>query len=144
MKVSSNIIGIFQVKKRNGERKECEEKEKKRKEKKWEEINTSKVVKVRSLNLDLDLLWKVLGVKLREIREDYKTFIFSKFQKKMICFVRVMSFWKLCVRFGFFGHISFVWAFLDLQLWDLIDHKGFYMWEKFQVICISIERDPRI
>jgi hypothetical protein len=30
--VSSNIIGVFQVKNRNGERKECEEKEKKRKE----------------------------------------------------------------------------------------------------------------
>jgi hypothetical protein len=39
-------------------------------------------VKVRSLNLDLDLLWKDLGVKLEEIVEDYKTFLFSKLQKK--------------------------------------------------------------
>jgi hypothetical protein len=32
LKISSNIIGFFQVQKRNKERKECEEKEKKRKE----------------------------------------------------------------------------------------------------------------
>jgi hypothetical protein len=32
LKVSSNIIGVFQVQKRIEERKECEEKEKKRKE----------------------------------------------------------------------------------------------------------------
>jgi hypothetical protein len=31
-------------------------KRKKRKEKRWEEINTSKVVEVKSLNLDLDIL----------------------------------------------------------------------------------------
>ncbi len=95
-------------------------KKKKRKEKRWEEINISKVVEVRSLNLDLDLLWKDLRMKLWEIIEDYKTFLFSNFQKKKICFVRVMSLWRFCARSGFFGHISFVWAFLDLQLWDLI------------------------
>jgi hypothetical protein len=33
---------------------------------------------------------------------------------------------------------------LDLQLSDLIYHKGFYMWEKFQVIWIGFERDPSI
>jgi hypothetical protein len=49
-------------------------------------------VEVISLNLDLDLLLKDVGVKLKEIIEDYKTFLFSKFQKKKICFVRVMSF----------------------------------------------------
>jgi hypothetical protein len=32
LRVSSNIIGVFQVQKRNGERKESEEKKKKRKE----------------------------------------------------------------------------------------------------------------
>jgi hypothetical protein len=32
LKVSSNIIGVCQVQKKNEERKECEEKEKKRKE----------------------------------------------------------------------------------------------------------------
>ncbi len=30
--MSNNIIGFYQVQKRNGERKKCEEKEKKRKE----------------------------------------------------------------------------------------------------------------
>jgi len=42
------------VQKKNGERKECEEKEKKRKEVKGDKH--IKVVEVRSLNLDLDLL----------------------------------------------------------------------------------------
>jgi hypothetical protein len=119
-------------------------KRKKKKEKRWEDINTSKVMKVGSLNLDLDLLWKDLGVKLGQIIEDYKTLLFSKFQKKRICFVKVMRFLKILCQIWFFGNISFVWAFLDLQLWDLIDHKGFYMWEKFQVIWIGIEGDPII
>jgi len=60
-----------------------------------------KVVEVRSLNLNLDLLWKYLGMKLGENIKYYKTLILSNFQKKRICFVRVMSLWKLCVRFGF-------------------------------------------
>jgi hypothetical protein len=72
-----------------------------KKKKRWKEINTSKVVKVRYLNLDLDLLWKGFGMKLGEIIEDYKTFLFLNFQKKRICFVRVMSFWKLYARSGF-------------------------------------------
>jgi hypothetical protein len=42
------------MQKRNKERKECEEKEKKRKEMRGEQH--IKVVEVRSLNLDLDLL----------------------------------------------------------------------------------------
>jgi hypothetical protein len=42
------------VQKKNGERKECEEKEKKRKEVKGDQH--IKVVQIRSLNLDLDLL----------------------------------------------------------------------------------------
>jgi hypothetical protein len=54
LKVFSNIIGVYQVRKRNGERKECEEKEKKKKEVKGDQH--IKVVEVRSLNLDLDLL----------------------------------------------------------------------------------------
>ncbi len=99
MRVSSNIIGVCQVQKRNGERKECEEKEKKRKEVRGDQH--IKVVKVRYLKLDLELLWKVLGVKLGEVVEDYRTLLFSNFQKKRICFVRVMSFWKLCTRSGF-------------------------------------------
>jgi hypothetical protein len=47
------------VQKRNGERKECEKKEKKRKEKKRKEVRGDqhiKVVEVRSLKLDLELL----------------------------------------------------------------------------------------
>jgi hypothetical protein len=49
------------------------------KKRKWEEINTSKVMKIRFLNLDLDLLWKDLEVKLKGIVEYYKMFLFSKF-----------------------------------------------------------------
>ncbi len=51
---------------------------------------------------------------------------------------------KTLYRIWFFGHISFVWVFLDLQLWDLIDHIGIYVWEKFHVIWIYIERDSSI
>ncbi len=87
------------MQKKNVERKECEGKEKKRKEVRG--INLSKVVEARSLKLDLDLLWKDLEVRPREIIEDYKTLIFSNFQKIIICFVRVMGFWRLCVKFGF-------------------------------------------
>jgi len=57
-----------------------EEKEKKRK--RWEEIHISKVVEVRSLNLNLDLLWKDLGVKLGEIVEDYNASIFKNLEEK--------------------------------------------------------------
>ncbi len=81
MRVSSNIIGVCQVQKKNGERKECEEK----KIKKMKGDQHIKVVEVRSLNLDLDLLWKDLGMKLGEIIKDYKTLLFSNFQKKRIC-----------------------------------------------------------
>ncbi len=87
------------MQKRNGERKEV--KRKKRNENRWKEIHISKVVEIRFLNLDLDLLWKDLGVKLGEIVEDYKTFLFTKFQKKKMCFVKVMSFWRFYVRFSF-------------------------------------------
>jgi hypothetical protein len=31
-------------------------------------------------------------VKLGKVIEDYRTFLLSKFQKKMICFMRVKSF----------------------------------------------------
>jgi hypothetical protein len=47
------------VQKRNGERKECEKKENKTKQNKTKEVRTYQhieVVKVRYLNLDLDLL----------------------------------------------------------------------------------------
>jgi hypothetical protein len=107
-----------------------EEKEKKRK--RWEKIHISKVVEGRSLNLDLEL-------KLGEIVEDYKTLLFSKFQKKRMCFVRVMSLWRFCVRSSFLVISPLFELFLDLQLWDLIDHKGIYMWEKFQVIHLKFQ-----
>jgi len=51
---------------------------------------------------------------------------------------------KTLCQIWFFGHIFFVWAFLDLQFWDRIDHKGIYMWEKFHIIWIYIERNPSI
>ncbi len=70
-------------------------------------------------------------------------FLFSKFQKKRICFVRVMSFWKLYARSGFLV-ISPLFKLLGLQLCDLIDHIEIYVWEKFHVIWICIERDPSI
>jgi hypothetical protein len=92
------------------------------------------------LNLDLDLLWKDLRMKLREIIEDYKTLLWSNFQKKKDMFCESYELLKILCQIWFFGHISFVWAFLDLQLWDLIYHKGLYMWEKFQVIWICIKR----
>jgi hypothetical protein len=43
---------------------------KERKEKRWEEIHILKVVEVKSLNLDLDLLWKDPRMKLGKIIED--------------------------------------------------------------------------
>jgi hypothetical protein len=98
LRISSNIIGVCQVQERREKRKECEEKGGK---KRWEEINTSKVVKVRSLNLDLDVLWKDLEMKLWGIVEDCMVFLFTKFEKKKICFMKVMSFWRFYVKFGF-------------------------------------------
>ncbi len=72
------------MQKRNGDRKECEEKENKRKEVRgYQHI---KVVEVRFLNLNLDLLWNDLGVKLGGIIEDYKTLYSHIFKRKnMFC-----------------------------------------------------------
>jgi hypothetical protein len=63
--------------------------------------NSISYVHKKSLNLDLDILWKDFEMKLGEIIGDYKTLLFSNFQKKRICFVRVMSFWKLYARSNF-------------------------------------------
>ncbi len=57
-------------------------KRKKKKEKMWEEINISRVVEVKYLNLDLDLLWKDLEVKLGEIIEAIKRFNSQIFKRK--------------------------------------------------------------
>jgi len=54
LRVFSNIIGVSQLQKRNRERKEREEKEKKRKEVRGDQH--IKVVEVKPLNLDLDVL----------------------------------------------------------------------------------------
>jgi len=80
---------------------------KERKEKRWEDINILKVVEVRSLNLDLDLLWKDLGVKLGEIIKDYKTFLLSNFQKKKDMFCESYEPLKTMCQIWFFGDISF-------------------------------------
>ncbi len=117
-----------------------------RKEKKRKEVRGDrhiKVVEVRSLKLDLEILWKDLGVKLGEVVEDYRTLLFSNFQKKRICFVSVMSFWKLCARFVFWSYLLCL-SFFGFAAWDLIDHIRIYVWDKFHVIWICIERDPSI
>ncbi len=44
-------------------------------------------------------------MKLGEIIEDYKMFLFSKFQKKMICFVRVWSFENFVSDLFFWSYI---------------------------------------
>ncbi len=133
------------MQKRNGERKEV--KRKKRKEKRWEEIHISKAMEVSSLNLDLDLLWKHLGVKLGEIVEDYKTFLFSKFQKKKMCFVRVMSFWRFCVKSGFLVisplfKLFWIYTFgILLDVKDYICEKNFksfgYVVREIQISKVS-------
>jgi hypothetical protein len=65
----------------------------------------SRVMEVKSLNLDLNLLWKDLEMKLGEIIEDYKTHLFSNFQKKRICL------WKLWTFEDFVSDLVF-WSYL--------------------------------
>jgi hypothetical protein len=100
-------------------------------------------MEVKYLNLDLNLLWKDLGMKLGEIIKNYKTLLSQNSKRKRYVLWELWVLKSLC-QIWFFGHISFDWAFLDLQLWDLIDHKRPYMWEKFHVIWICIQRDPSI
>jgi hypothetical protein len=79
----------------------------------WEMINVSKVMEIRSLNVDLDLMWKDLGVKLGEIKEDLRHFYFQNFKKnKMFC--EGYELLKTLCRIWFFGQNSFIWVFLDL------------------------------
>jgi hypothetical protein len=76
LKVTSNIIGVFQVQKIIEERKKCEEKEKKRKELKGDQHIKgceSQILKSKSI------------VNLESIVEDYKIFLFSKFSIKKKC-----------------------------------------------------------
>jgi hypothetical protein len=104
-------------------------------------------MEVKSLNLDLDLLWKNLKVKLWEIIEHYKTLLFSNFQKKRICFEKVMSFWRFCVRSGFLvisPLFEFFWicSFEILQIIkDFICEKNFksfgYVLRDIQVSKVS-------
>ncbi len=54
--------------------------------------------------------------------------------------------WELWAFENFVPDLVF-WSYLlclDLQLWDLIDHIGIYVWEKFHVIWICIKRDSSI
>jgi hypothetical protein len=102
---------------------------KKRKEKRWEEIHISRVVEVRYLNLDLDLFWKDLGMKLGKIVEDYKTLLFSKFQKINICFLRVMSFWRFCVKSGFLV-ISPLFELFRIYIFGILQIIKKYICEK--------------
>jgi hypothetical protein len=43
-----------------------------------------------------------------------------------------------------FWSYFFCLNFLDLQLWDFINHEGLHMWDKFNVIYMCIERDRSI
>ncbi len=52
----------------------------------------SKVIKVRILNLNPNLLSKDLEVKFGRIIKEYKVLPFSKLQRKWIFFLRVMRF----------------------------------------------------
>jgi hypothetical protein len=52
----------------------------------------SKVIKVRILNLNPNLLSKDLEVKFGRIIKEYKVLLFSKLQRKWIFFLRVMRF----------------------------------------------------
>jgi hypothetical protein len=145
------------VRKRNRERKECEEKEKKRKEVRGDQH--IKVVEVRSLNLDLDLLWKDLEVKLGEVIEHYRTLLFWNFQKKRICFLRVafensvldLVFWSYLLCLSFFGSATLgsyrsyrnicvrkISCHLDLY-WERSKHLKFqsHFWGQFLLKVIS-------
>jgi hypothetical protein len=72
-------------------KKEKNVKRKKRKEKKRGE-RRSTYQSCGSQIFEFKSTMKDLGMKLREVIEDYRTLVFSNFQKKRICFVRVMSF----------------------------------------------------
>ncbi len=142
MRIFNNIIRVCQVQKRNKERKEYEEKKKKRKNVRGNQHikgRGSQIFKSRSRSI-VKRSWSETW---RDYRS-YKTLQFSNFQKKRICFVRVINFWRLCARSDFLVISLFFIAFFDLQLWDLIDHKIIYMWQKFHVIWICIEKDPNI
>jgi len=95
------------------ENKENEKVWRKRKERKrWKEFNTSNVVKVKYLNLDLDqdILCKDLEVKFGGIVEDYNMHLFSNFQKKkMSC--ESYELLKILCQIWFFDHISFIECF---------------------------------
>jgi hypothetical protein len=50
-----------------------------------------------------------------------------KIPKEKDLFCESYEILKILCQIWFFGYISLVWAFLDQQIWDLINHKGFYM-----------------
>jgi hypothetical protein len=57
-----------------------------------------KVMKVRSLNLHLDLLWKDHEVKLWGFIEDYKALLFAKFQTKINVFYKSYELLKILCK----------------------------------------------
>ncbi len=98
--------------KKNRDMKECDKKEKKRKEKRGEEINTSKVREVKYLNLDLNLLWKDLGMKFKKIirclyfqiskRKGYVLWELWAFED----FVSDLVFWSYLLYLSIFGYVA--------------------------------------
>jgi hypothetical protein len=65
---------------------------KREKEREKFDLQRPKVMKVKFLNLDLGLLSKYLGVKFGETIKQYEALLFTKFQRKNMCFVRIMRF----------------------------------------------------
>ncbi len=147
------------MQKRNEERKECEEKAKKRKEVRGDQH--IKVVEVKSLNLDLELLWKDLGMKLGGIIEDYKMLLFSNFQKKRIFLWELWAFedsmldlvfWSYLLCLSLFGSAALgsyrsyrnicvreISCHLDLY-WERSKHLKFLsqFWSQFLLKVISL------
>jgi len=59
------------------------------KEKKRKKLQDQRLCKLNCLNLNrLDLLSKNIDVKLGKVIKKYEAFLFSKFQRKWICFMR--------------------------------------------------------
>jgi hypothetical protein len=59
------------------------------KEKKRKKLQEQRLCKLNCLHLDrFDLLSKNVKMKLGEIIKKFETFLFSKFKRKWICFVR--------------------------------------------------------
>ncbi len=60
-------------------------------ENKIKNLQISKVMKVNFKNPDIGLLSKEFDMKFGGIIKQYETFLFTKFQRKNMCFVKVMK-----------------------------------------------------